>query len=54
MCLLDGIDVESGAAMQIIQGLSVAKVSIVGASGRVVKNIDCAGTYVGMPTRKIK
>ncbi len=54
MCLLDGIDVESGTGMQIIQGLSVAKGTIVGASGCVVKNIDYAGTYMGMHTRKIK
>lgn len=53
-CCNIGECVELGTGMQIIQGLSVVKGTIVGASGCVVKNIDYAGTYVGMPTKKIK
>ena len=46
--------VEVGTGTQIIQGLSVAENTIIGASAAVVKNIEESGTYVGVPVKKIK
>ena len=53
-CCNIGECVELGTGMQIIQGISVAKESIIGASACVVKNIDEVGVYFGTPAKKIK
>jgi sugar O-acyltransferase (sialic acid O-acetyltransferase NeuD family) len=53
-CCTVGSCVEFGTGMQILQGLSVADNTIVGASACVVKNIDKAGVYVGAPAKRIK
>ena len=45
---------EIGTGTQIIQGLSICENVIIGASAAVVKNIEESGTYVGIPTKKIK
>ena len=46
--------VEVGTGTQIIQGLSVVENTIIGASAAIVKDIEEAGTYVGVPVKKIK
>lgn len=45
---------ELGTGMQIIQGKTVAKNTIIGAGAVVVRNIEVSGTYVGSPAKKIK
>lgn len=45
---------ELGTGMQIIQGKTVAKNTIIGAGAVVVKDIEMSGTYVGSPAKKIK
>ena len=45
--------VELGTGMQIIQGRSVVKDTIVGAGAVVVKDLEEKGTYVGVPAGKI-
>ena len=45
---------ELGTGMQIIQGKTVAKNTIIGAGAVVVKDIEISGTYVGSPAKKIK
>lgn len=45
--------VELGTGMQIIQGRSVVKDTIVGAGAVVVKDIVEAGTYVGVPAGRV-
>lgn len=49
-CLI-GECTELGTGMQIIQGKSVVKDTIVGAGAVVVKDIEESGTYVGVPAR---
>ncbi len=46
--------VELGTGVQIIQGKKVAARCVVGAGGVVVRNIEERGTYIGIPTRRIK
>lgn len=45
---------ELGTGMQIIQGKTVAKNTIIGAGAVVVRDIEVSGTYVGSPAKKIK
>lgn len=45
---------ELGTGMQIIQGRTVVKNTIIGAGAVVVKDIEISGTYVGSPAKKIK
>ena len=47
-----GEAVELGTGMQIIQGRSICKETIVGAGAVVVKGITESGTYVGVPATK--
>lgn len=44
---------EIGTGSQIIQGKKIAKNVVVGAGAVVVRNIKDAGTYIGVPARKI-
>ena len=53
-CCRIGACTELGTGMQILQGLSIAPHTIVGASAAVVRNIEESGVYVGTPTKKIK
>lgn len=53
-CCEIGECVELGTGMQLIQGLSVAPGTILGASACAVRNIDESGVYVGAPAKKIK
>lgn len=46
--------VEIGTGTQIIQGKCITSNVIIGAGATVVKDIDEAGTYVGVPAKKIK
>lgn len=45
---------ELGTGMQIIQGKTVTKNTIIGAGAVVVRDIEVSGTYVGCPAKKIK
>lgn len=45
---------ELGTGMQIIQGKTVAKNTIIGAGAVVVRDIEVSGIYVGSPAKKIK
>lgn len=45
---------ELGSQSCVIQGLRVTDNVLLGAGAVVVNNIDCSGTYVGVPVRKIK
>ena len=44
---------ELGTGVQIIQGKSICKDTIVGAGAVVVKDIAESGTYVGVPVQKV-
>lgn len=46
--------VELGTGTQIIQGKSITSDVIIGAGAVVVKNIKESGTYIGVPTEKMK
>lgn len=46
--------VELGTGVQVIQGKKIVENVIVGAGSVVIRDIDYAGTYVGIPTKKIK
>lgn len=46
--------IEIGTGAQLIQGLSVHADSIIGAGAVVVNNITEAGTYAGVPARKLQ
>ena len=45
---------EAGTGTQIKQGVSICSNVIMGAGAVAVRNIDSAGTYVGVPVRKVK
>lgn len=45
---------EIGTGTQVLQGLTIAENTIVGASAAVIRDITEPGTYVGVPARKIK
>ncbi|MDO4814839.1 MAG: acetyltransferase [Gemella sp.] len=49
-----GQEVYLGSASTVIQMISIADKTTVGAGAVVVKNIEEAGTYVGVPAKKIK
>ena len=44
---------ELGTGMQIIQGRSVVKDTIVGAGAVIVKDLEEKGTYVGVPAGRV-
>lgn len=46
--------VEMGTGSRIIQGIRISPGSVVGAGAVVVKDISEAGTYVGVPARRMK
>lgn len=46
--------VELGTGSQIIQGKRIAPNIIVGAGAVVTKDLEKSGTYVGVPTRRIR
>lgn len=46
--------IDVGAGSQILQGKRICSNSVIGAGSVVTKNIDQAGTYVGVPARLIK
>lgn len=46
--------VELGTGTQVIQGKKIAEEVIIGAGSVVIRDIEEGGTYVGVPTRKIK
>lgn len=52
-CTTFGCGVELGTGSKIIQGVEIAENTIVGAGAVVVRDITEAGTYVGVPARKI-
>lgn len=41
-----------GAGAMIIQGVRVTNACVIGAGATVIKDIDCEGTYIGVPARK--
>lgn len=45
---------EIGTGTQIIQGKRICRDTIIGAGSVVVRDIDLAGTYVGVPAKEIK
>lgn len=45
---------ECGTGSQLIQGISVCDLAIIGAGAVLVKDIVEAGTYVGVPVKKVK
>lgn len=49
-----GKNTHIGVGSQVIQGITIASDVTVGAGATVVKNIDEKGTYVGIPTKRIK
>lgn len=49
-----GKNTHIGIGSQVIQGITVASDVTIGAGATVVRNIDEKGTYVGIPTKKIK
>lgn len=53
-CVAIGENVEVGTGTQIIQGINICANTIVGAGSVVVRNIDVAGTYVGVPAKAVK
>lgn len=49
-----GKNTHIGIGSQVIQGITIASDVTVGAGATVVRNIEEKGTYVGIPTKKIK
>lgn len=45
---------ELGTGSQIIQGMHICSECVIGAGAVVVKEIEEAGTYVGVPARRVK
>ena len=43
-----------GTGARIIQGHKITEDTIIGAGAVVLKDIDEAGTYVGVPAKKVK
>lgn len=52
-CVEIGEKVELGTGSQIIQGIHIVEDTIVGAGTVVVRNLAEAGTYVGVPAKKL-
>ena len=52
-CVEIGEKVELGTGSQIIQGIHIVEDTIVGAGSVVVRNLAEAGTYVGVPAKKL-
>lgn len=53
-CTIMHKGVELGTGSKIIQGIEVAEKSIIGAGAVVVRDITEAGTYAGVPAKKIR
>lgn len=53
-CVTIGKYTEVGTGTQIIQGKNICEETIVGAGSVVVKDIERAGTYVGVPVKAVK
>lgn len=49
-----GKNTHIGIGSQVIQGITIASDVTIGAGATVVRNIEEKGTYVGIPTKKIK
>lgn len=43
-----------GTGSQVLEGLEIAEATAIGAGAVVVKSIQVAGTYVGVPARRVK
>jgi sugar O-acyltransferase (sialic acid O-acetyltransferase NeuD family) len=57
-CISGNVQVQDtctiGAGATILQGVEIVSNTIIGAQSLVTKSIDIAGTYVGIPAKKIK
>ena len=48
-----GSCVELGTGVQIIQSKEICDETVIGAGAVIVKDIDCSGTYIGVPAKRI-
>lgn len=53
-CVLVGENTELGTGSQVIQGISIGRDVIIGAGAVVVSDIQKAGTYIGIPAKKME
>lgn len=53
-CVMVGANTELGTGSQVIQGISIGHDTIIGAGAVVVSDIQEAGTYIGIPAKRME